>query len=62
MLSNIDQQYIDKEIETYLKNKLKIELEYNTPIGLSDGNIKVTLKLNGEIIDSSEKKINKTFF
>ena len=33
MLSNIDQQYIDKEIEIYLKNKLKIELEYNTPIG-----------------------------
>ena len=62
MLSNIDQQYIDKEIEIYLKNKLKIELEYNTPIGLCDDNIKVTLKINGEIIDSSEKKINKTFF
>lgn len=54
--------YINEEIKQYLKDNLKIEVEYNSPIGLSDGNIKVTLKLEGEIIDSNEKKIYKTFF
>ena len=52
---------IEDKIRKYLKNNLKIEVEYNSPIGLSDGNIKVTLKLEGEIIDSTEQKIMKTF-
>jgi len=53
---------LEKDIKEYIKNNLKIELEYNSPVGLSDGNIKVTLKLEGEIIDSTEQKIMKTFF
>ena len=53
---------IKQNIKEYLKNNLKIEIEYNSPIGLSDGNIKATLKLEGEIIDSNEQKIFKTFF
>ena len=53
---------LEKDIKEYIKNNLKIEVEYNSPVGLSDGNIKVTLKLEGEIIDSTEQKIMKTFF
>ena len=53
---------IKNDIKEYIKNNLKIEVEYNSPIGLSDGKIKVILKLEGEIIDSNEKKIYKTFF
>jgi hypothetical protein len=53
---------IEDKIRKYLKNNLKIEVEYNSPIGLSDGKIKVILKLEGEIIDSTEQKIMKTFF
>ena len=53
---------LEKDIKEYIKNNLKIELEYNSPIGLSDGKIKVILKLEGEIIDSAEQKIMKTFF
>jgi len=63
MLSRpVSKEFIANEIKNYLKDNLKIEVEYNSPIGLSDGNIKVTLKLEGEIIDSNEKKIYKTFF
>lgn len=53
---------IKNDIKEYIKNNLKIEIEYNSPVGLSDGNIKATLKLEGEVIDSDEKKIIKTFF
>jgi len=53
---------LDEIIKDYLKNNLKIELEYCSPIGLSDGFIKATIKLNGEIIDSDKKTIVKTFF
>jgi hypothetical protein len=53
---------IEDNIRKYLKNNLKIEVEYNSPVSLSDGKIKVTLKLEGEIIDSNEQKIMKTFF
>jgi len=58
----LNTEYIDNEVKKYLKDNLKIEVEYNSPIGLSDGKIKVILKLEGEIIDSNEKKIFKTFF
>ena len=58
----LNTEYIDNEVKKYLKDNLKIEIEYNSPIGLSDGKIKVILKLEGEIIDSNEKKIFKTFF
>ena len=58
----LNTEYIGDEIKKYLKDNLKIEVEYNSPIGLSDGKIKVILKLEGEIIDSDEKKIIKTFF
>lgn len=54
--------YIKNDIKEYIKNNLKIEIEYNSPVGLIDGNIKATLKLEGEVIDSDEKKIIKTFF
>ena len=53
---------VKEDIKEYIKNNLKIEVEYNSPIGLSDGKIKVILKLEGEIIDSNEQKIFKTFF
>ena len=61
---NIKTEVIDikEDIKEYIKNNLKIEVEYNSPIGLSDGKIKVILKLEGEIIDSNEQKIFKTFF
>ena len=63
MLANpFKKEYIANEIKNYLKDNLKIEIEYNSPIGFSDGKIKVTLKLEGEIIDSNEQKIFKTFF
>ena len=58
----LNTEYVDNEVKKYLKDNLKIEVEYNSPIGLSDGKIKVTLKLKGVIIDSDEKKIFKTFF
>lgn len=58
----VSKDLIADEIKNYLKDNLKIEVEYNSPIGLSDGKIKVTLKLEGEIIDSNEQKIFKTFF
>jgi hypothetical protein len=60
----ITKQVVDvkEDIKEYIKDNLKIEVEYNSPVGLGDGNIKVTLKLEGEIIDSDEKKIIKTFF
>jgi hypothetical protein len=58
----VSKDLIANEIKNYLKDNLKIEVEYNSPIGLSDGKIKVTLKLEGEIIDSNEQKIFKTFF
>jgi len=53
---------VKEDIKEYIKNNLKIEVEYNSPTGLSDGKIKVTLKLEGEIIDFNEQKIFKTFF
>ena len=53
---------IKNDIKEYIKNNLKIEVEYNSPIGLNDGKIRVILKLEGEIIDSNEQKIFKTFF
>ena len=58
----LNTEYIDNEVKKYLKDNLKIEVEYNSPISLNDGKIKVTLKLEGEIIDSNEQKIFKTFF
>ena len=58
----VSKDLIADEIKNYLKDNLKIEVEYNSPIGLNDGKIKVTLKLEGEIIDSNEQKIFKTFF
>ena len=58
----VSKDLIANEIKNYLKDNLKIEVEYNSPIGLNDGKIKVTLKLEGEIIDSNEQKIFKTFF
>lgn len=63
-IDNVKTKVIDvkEDIKEYIKNNLKIEVEYNSPIGLSDGKIKVTLKLEGEIIDSNEQKIVKTFF
>lgn len=61
---NVKTKVIDvkEDIKEYIKNNLKIEVEYNSPTGLSDGKIKVTLKLEGEIIDFNEQKIFKTFF
>jgi len=58
----LNTEYIDNGFKKYLKDNLKIEVEYNSPIGLSDGKIKIILKLEGEIIDFNEKKIFKTFF
>ena len=58
----VSKDLIANEVKKYLKDNLKIEVEYNSPIGLNDGKIKVTLKLEGEIIDSNEQKIFKTFF
>ena len=58
----LNTEYIDNGFKKYLKDNLKIEVEYNSPIGSNDGKIKVILKLEGEIIDSNEKKIFKTFF
>ena len=58
----LSKDLIANEVKNYLKDNLKIEIEYNSPVGLSDGNIKAILKLEGEIIDSDEKKIFKTFF
>jgi hypothetical protein len=52
----------DEIIKDYLKNNLKIELEYCSPVGLNDGFIKATIKLDGEIIDSDKKTIVKTLF
>ena len=51
-----------EDVKNYLTDNLKVEVEYNSPMGLSKGNIKVTLKLDGEIIDSDEKPIYKTYF
>lgn len=51
-----------EDVKNYLTDNLKVEVEYNSPVGFSKGNIKVTLKLDGEIIDSDEKIINKTYF
>jgi hypothetical protein len=58
----LSKDLIANEVKNYLKDNLKIEIEYNSPVGLSAGNIKAILKLEGEIIDSDEKKIFKTFF
>lgn len=49
-------------IRDYIKEHLKIEIEYTSPAGLCDGKIKATLKLDGEVIDSNEHKIFKSFF
>ena len=49
-------------IRDYLKKHLKIEIQYNSPTGLCKGSIKTTLKLDDEIIDSSEQKIYQSFF
>ena len=49
-------------IRDYIKEHLKIEIEYTSPAGLCDGKIKVTLKLDEEVIDSNEHKIFKSFF
>ena len=35
----------------YIKEHLKIEIEYTSPAGLCDGKIKATLKLDEEVID-----------
>ena len=50
------------DIRDYIKEHLKIEIQYNSPSGLCKGSIKTTLKLDDEIIDSSEQKIYKSFF
>lgn len=49
-------------IRDYIKEHLKIEIEYTSPAGLCDGKIKATLKLDEEVIDSNEHKIFKSFF
>lgn len=49
-------------IRDYIKEHLKIEIEYTSPVGLCDGKIKATLKLDEEVIDSNEHKIFKSFF
>jgi hypothetical protein len=52
----------ENAIKNYLKEHLKIEIQYNSPSGLCKGSIKTTLKLDDEVIDSSEQKIYKSFF
>lgn len=59
---SLNTEDITNEIKKYLKDNLKIEVEYNSPVGLFDGKIKVILKLEGEIIDSNEQKIFKSLF
>lgn len=49
-------------IRDYIKEHLKIEIEYTSPACLCDGKIKATLKLDEEVIDSNEHKIFKSFF
>lgn len=51
-----------EDVKNYITDNLKVEVEYNSPMGLIKGNIKVILKLDGEIIDSDEKPIYKTYF
>lgn len=52
----------ENAIKNYIKEHLKIEIEYTSPAGLCDGKIKATLKLDEEVIDSNEHKIFKSFF
>ena len=58
----LNTEYIANEVKKYLKEHLKIEIEYNSPSGLCKGFIKATLKLDDEVIDTSEQKIYQSFF